>query len=94
MAGPTVSAPRVEAIIFDMDGTMVDSMPWHARAWGEFARRRGLALDVDDLMRRTTGRNAYECACELMERVVSAGNFEQGKDGLMITLIFDEQDQK
>ena len=72
MAGPTVSAPRVEAIIFDMDGTMVDSMPWHARAWGEFARRRGLALDVDDLMRRTTGRNAYECACELMERVVSA----------------------
>ena len=37
---------RVEALVFDMDGTMVDSMPWHARAWVEFARRRELAVDV------------------------------------------------
>lgn len=62
---------RVEALIFDMDGTMVDSMPWHAKAWIEFARRRGLVLDVPDLMRRTTGRNAFECACELMGRQVT-----------------------
>ncbi len=62
---------KTEALIFDMDGTMVDSMPWHARAWVEFARRRGLALDVPDLMRRTTGRTAFECACELMGREVS-----------------------
>lgn len=68
----TGALPRIEAFIFDMDGTMIDSMPWHAKAWAEFARRRGLALDVDDLMRRTTGRNAFECACELMERTVSA----------------------
>ena len=62
---------KTEALIFDMDGTMVDSMPWHARAWAEFARRRGLALDVPDLMRRITGRNAFECACELMGREVT-----------------------
>ena len=62
---------RIEALIFDMDGTMVDSMPWHVRAWIEYARRRDLALDVPDLMRRTTGRNAFECACELMGRVVT-----------------------
>ena len=63
---------RIEALIFDMDGTMVDSMPWHAKAWVEFARRRGMAIDVPDLMRRTTGRNAFECACELMGREVTA----------------------
>ena len=68
----TGALPRIEAFICDRDGTRLDSMPWHAKAWGEFARRRGLALDVDDLMRRTTGRNAFECACELMERTVSA----------------------
>ena len=62
---------KVEALIFDMDGTMVDSMPWHAKAWVEFAHRRGLTLDVPDLMRRTTGRNAFECACELMAREVT-----------------------
>lgn len=66
-----MSGGKVEALIFDMDGTMVDSMPWHARAWVEFARRRELALDVPDLMRRTTGRTAYECACELMGREVT-----------------------
>ncbi len=59
---------RIEAFIFDMDGTMIDSMPWHAKAWVEFARRRELLLDVPDLMRRTTGRNAFECACALLER--------------------------
>ena len=62
---------RTDALIFDMDGTMVDSMPWHAKAWVEFARRRGMAIDVPDLMRRTTGRNAFECACELMAREVT-----------------------
>lgn len=61
----------VDALIFDMDGTMVESMPWHAKAWVEYARRRGMTVDVPDLMRRTTGRTAYECACELMGREVS-----------------------
>ncbi|RZL65672.1 MAG: HAD family phosphatase [Variovorax sp.] len=68
---------RIEALIFDMDGTMVDSMPWHSKAWMEFARRRNLQLDVADLMRRTTGRNAYECACELMERTVSQAESDE-----------------
>jgi beta-phosphoglucomutase-like phosphatase (HAD superfamily) len=62
---------KVQALVFDMDGTMVDSMPWHARAWVEFARRRGLSVDIPDLMRRTTGRTAFECACELMGREVT-----------------------
>ena len=62
---------HVEAIIFDMDGTMIDSMPWHAKAWVEFARRRDMALDVPDLMARTTGRNGTECIRELLGREVS-----------------------
>ncbi len=67
----------VGALIFDMDGTMVDSMPWHERAWEEFARRRALDVDIPDLMRRTTGRTAFECACELMGRTVSEAEAAQ-----------------
>ena len=59
------------AIIFDMDGTMIDSMPWHAKAWVEFTRRRGMVIDVPDLMVRTTGRNGTECIRELLGREVS-----------------------
>ncbi|RZJ25400.1 MAG: HAD family phosphatase, partial [Haliea sp.] len=29
-----------------MDGTMVDSMPWHAKSWVEFSRRHGVEMDV------------------------------------------------
>ena len=56
------------AFIFDMDGTMVDSMPFHAKSWGEFTRRHGIAMDVDEVLRRTTGRNGLECMRELFGR--------------------------
>ncbi len=55
----------VGAFIFDMDGTMIDSMPSHKHSWTEFARRKGLEVDIDDLMRRTTGRTGVECMREL-----------------------------
>ena len=62
---------RTEAIIFDMDGTMIHSMPWHAQAWVEFTRRRGMDIDVPGLMARTTGKNGTECIRELLGRDVT-----------------------
>jgi beta-phosphoglucomutase-like phosphatase (HAD superfamily) len=64
---PWQSGP-VTALIFDLDGTMIDSMPSHARSWGVFAQRHGLNIDLADLMRRTTGRTGVECMRELFQR--------------------------
>lgn len=72
--------PAIQALIFDMDGTMVDSMPWHAKAWVEYARRHGMDLDVPAFMQQTTGKNAFECACILMGRTVSADESAQITD--------------
>lgn len=58
----------VGALIFDMDGTMVDSMPFHAKSWVEFARRHGVAMDVQEILRRTTGRTGIECMREVFGR--------------------------
>ena len=54
------------ALLFDMDGTMVDSMPAHARSWEVFTRRHGIRMSVAEVLRKTTGRNGVECIRILM----------------------------
>ena len=66
---PAHGAP-VDTLIFDMDGTMIASLPWHRQSWLEFARRHALNTDVDDLMRRINGRTGPECIAELFQRAI------------------------
>jgi len=54
------------AFVFDMDGTMVDSMPAHARSWEVFTRRHGIRMPVAEVLRKTTGRTGVECIRILM----------------------------
>jgi beta-phosphoglucomutase family hydrolase len=56
----------VTTLIFDMDGTMVESMPAHARSWDEFRKRHHIGMSVEEILKRTTGRNGIECIRELM----------------------------
>jgi beta-phosphoglucomutase-like phosphatase (HAD superfamily) len=59
------------AFIFDMDGTMIDSMPSHAQSWAVFAKRHGVKMDLAELMHRTTGRTGTECMGELFGRAMT-----------------------
>lgn len=76
LAPPGGSEPHVVgsvgALIFDMDGTMIDSMPYHAQSWIEFTRRHDIQIDVAELLRRTTGRTGAECMNELFQRDIEA----------------------
>jgi beta-phosphoglucomutase family hydrolase len=54
-------AVKTTAFIFDMDGTMVESMPAHAKSWQMFKERHHLDLSVEEILERTTGRNGIEC---------------------------------
>lgn len=38
----------LEAVIFDMDGTLVDSMPYHFKSWVVFFEQQGITLGPDD----------------------------------------------
>ncbi|WP_255632187.1 HAD family phosphatase [Xenophilus sp. Marseille-Q4582] len=71
MSAPHAPALPVQGLIFDMDGTMVDSMPWHAKSWVEFTRRHGIAMPAGEILRRTTGRTGAECMREVFERELS-----------------------
>ena len=35
---------RLKAVLFDMDGVLFDSMPYHADAWAQVMKRHGLDL--------------------------------------------------
>ena len=60
------------ALIFDMDGTMVDSMPWHAQSWVAFCRQHGIQMDAAEILARTTGRTGVECMAEVFGRPLDA----------------------
>jgi beta-phosphoglucomutase-like phosphatase (HAD superfamily) len=62
---------KAAALIFDMDGTMIDSMPFHRDSWIDFAALHGVGMSVDEMMRRTTGRNGAECMSELFGRAIA-----------------------
>ena len=62
---------NTQTLIFDMDGTMIDSMPYHAQSWVAFAQRHNIRMDVQDLLAKTTGRTGVECMGLLFGRPMS-----------------------
>ncbi len=45
---------HIRALIFDMDGVIVDSNPWHRIAWQEY--NRGLGVEMTEAMQQTNVR--------------------------------------
>ncbi len=53
------------AVLFDMDGTLIDSMPLHDRSWGLWHGEVGLPFDQDSFFRATAGRTNLEILRDL-----------------------------
>jgi len=49
---PGVCLADLDALIFDMDGVLIDSMPYHAQAWIAVLREIGVAITRDDVYAR------------------------------------------
>lgn len=51
---------KYDALIFDMDGTLVHNMPTHNLAWQDVLAEAGVHIDVDEFNRATTGKKNLE----------------------------------
>jgi HAD superfamily hydrolase (TIGR01509 family) len=45
------------AVVFDLDGTMIDNHEYHHKAWAEFCVRHNIVFDVDTFYRQFGGTN-------------------------------------
>jgi beta-phosphoglucomutase len=65
-------APPYAALLFDLDGTLIDSMPLHHRAWQRWFAAQGLPFDDAGFFAATAGRSNDEILCELLPALDAA----------------------
>jgi beta-phosphoglucomutase-like phosphatase (HAD superfamily) len=59
--------PGVKGLIFDLDGTLVDSMPLHLESWKKACNRFGIKID-SSLLRLYTGSPGWVIAAAIIEQ--------------------------
>ena len=59
MQPPAEPVSEIRALIFDMDGVIIDSNPWHRIAWSEYTRRHGVEM-TDAMQLRMYGKRNDE----------------------------------
>jgi beta-phosphoglucomutase len=55
----------IKALLFDLDGTLIDSMPHHHEAWVQLHARRGVAMDASGFFEATAGRSNAEILLDM-----------------------------
>jgi beta-phosphoglucomutase len=55
----------MQALLFDLDGTLIDSMPLHHAAWRDWFVAQGLPFDEDGFFAATAGRTNAEILADL-----------------------------
>jgi len=71
----------MHAVLFDLDGTLVDNMPFHFRAWRETAAELGVQLDDARIQREFAGKKNDEIIPALLQREVPRDELTRIADG-------------
>ena len=51
---------KIEALLFDLDGTIVDNMGYHVQAWAEYLRSYGIEDSLENVNQRVSGKTTEE----------------------------------
>jgi HAD superfamily hydrolase (TIGR01509 family) len=66
------AAPAAKALLFDLDGTLIDSMPHHHNAWIEWHKRHGFPMDEPRFFAETAGRTNAEILADMLPQLSTA----------------------
>ncbi len=58
----------LKAVLFDMDGTLVDSESVHFNCWNDVLAPFGVRYEEDDFCQRFSGRSTLDAAIEVVEQ--------------------------
>jgi beta-phosphoglucomutase family hydrolase len=70
-------AELIRAVLFDLDGTMVDNMRYHIDAWIEMGKKLGRELTPEHIQREFSGRRNEELFPSIVGRPLGATEIEQ-----------------
>jgi HAD superfamily hydrolase (TIGR01509 family) len=59
--------PGVKGLIFDLDGTLADTMPYHFKGWRSACRKFGADIDTA-FLRKHTGTPGWKIADEIIKK--------------------------
>ncbi len=67
----------IRAVLFDLDGTMVDNMSYHVDAWIEMGKKLGRELTREYIQREFAGRKNEELFPLVVGRALDAAEIDQ-----------------
>ena len=73
----TISSDSFRAVIFDMDGTMVDNAGYHTKAWQLFLNKHGIKLTQEEFDKRLAGKRNEPILEDLFDRKLSKKEIEK-----------------
>lgn len=74
-----MSNTKPKAFIFDMNGTMIDDMPYHIRIWWKIVQALGSPLTLEEVKAECYGKNS-----EVLERIFPGRFSDTEKDALEV----------
>lgn len=57
---------KLSGLIFDMDGVITDTMPYHFKAWAQIFKAEGIAVTFNDIYTRE-GQKGIDSVCEIFK---------------------------
>ena len=68
---------EIQAVIFDMNGTMIDDMGFHKKAWIKFCKKYGLDLTEEEFKQKFSGKKNTDILPEVLGRELSSDEIKK-----------------